>query len=496
MADLRAPARSRERDLLSWLERLDVDGWPGPDDCQRALADLRAQGHAVRHVAWSPQRRELQSVTVGSGGRRVLAWGYPHPDEPLGAAALLALARALARDIPAVLADLQLTLVACADPDGAARNTWTAQPSLSRFLREHHRPVSSDLEVDYMFPVDHGVLYQPRFWAPEGVPLPLAESVGLADLLERVQPHVVGLLHDHHCSGAYTFLSAPPSPSLLSAFSRVARWSGVRDHTGRLPDAGRHWTGGSPHALAEPRLADHVYRLRERFGTLDGHRVAGPVPASVFCQTLPAPPAVITPEAGLWRARALGDAEPLDCPPLRWRTVAGRQAAFAAAQLPDGQQVQLLVHLGDRAAQPALAAHAAQVVAERAWWLARLERIWQQHASALAPSAQVQERRLTRQAAGDALRRSAWRLTVEEPALARREQIGDLRARSLFDCALGAGQDRQLLLAAGADAAAAQIDRLLVELEEQLEPLIEPVDPGALVRSQLARLLLVALGQR
>lgn len=483
------PQRSVERQLLAWLDGVQVDGWISPAQSDRVADELAQAGWELWTIGRARSGRPMRALVRRRSGRRIMAYGYPHPDEPIGATALTALARLLTRHTPPCLDDVSFYLVLCADLDAGERNTWIAEPSLGRFLREHYRPAE---EVDYRFPIAHRVLEQSRSWAPGGLPLPMPESIALADLIEDVDPDTLGLMHSHHCSGAYTFLSARPTASMVRALDRVATWSGIANHDGHQPDPGRPWLPDRPDLLAEPSLSGHLHRLSERFGPLEGLRVAGTVPVSVFSDNHNERTRVITPEAGIWRAQA----RPASPPELSTTRLGAGWATWAAAIQPDGQRQRLLVHVSEHAPSPAPEAAAAALssLTSRAWWLAEADAIWAQ-ASGQLPSAMLVDRAQRRREGAEASARTAARWLRQPPRRADPARTGDFHVRCLFDAGLAIGSDLGLLRQRGPGHAADAAEKLLDRLEHELSGLLAEVEPARAVRSQLARLLLVALGR-
>lgn len=275
-----------------WLERhISADQLASDLDCQ-ALLDA----HPERVRRYGP----LQVLRFGPdrpGG--LLAWGYPHPDEPLGATALLALAGALEREaLPGSLADWPVRLVLCADPEGARRNrAWIAgRPLALADLAEHHdRPLGAGREVDYSFPIHHGPHRAPDQEL-------MAESVALADLLTESRPQLVALMHNSLLGADFTFLSHIPGPRLVAGFDALARRLGRPRW--QLPDPTyQPLLADRLDLLAERTLEERLQVSARRHGALqDGQVLLGAASAAMFCQSLPHPPLVITPEAALFTA--------------------------------------------------------------------------------------------------------------------------------------------------------------------------------------------------
>ena len=128
-----APAFTPQALYDSWPERRFVTS---PAPCLRhaelaaRLAELAASHPgelALESVGRSVESREIQLLSVGRGGRRVMLWSQMHGDEPSATPALLDLVSSLLDvDTPEhrlILERLTLLLVPMLNPDGAERYT-------------------------------------------------------------------------------------------------------------------------------------------------------------------------------------------------------------------------------------------------------------------------------------------------------------------------------------------------------------------------------------
>lgn len=189
-----------------------------------------ARDHAGR-VQWFPFGRSragepLYALRIGTGPQRVLAYGFPQPDEPLGGGVLLYLAGLLLEET-ALLRRATWTLVPCVDPDGARLNEgWFGHPwDLRDFARRHYRPPEGE-QVEWAFPSDDPA------WPWDRV---LPETQALQGLIAQVRPHVLLPLHNSLLGGAYAFASA-----------------GAQGLAAGLPPLWEAW--GIPTHLGEPEL--------------------------------------------------------------------------------------------------------------------------------------------------------------------------------------------------------------------------------------------------
>jgi hypothetical protein len=164
----------------------------------------------------------LYALRVGEGPRRVLAYAFPQPDEPLGGLVVLRLAQRLLED-EALCRGATWVLLPCVDPDGARRNEgwFTAPLDLAAYARRHYRPPEGE-QVEWSFPSDDPAWPWDR---------PRPETRALQVLLDEVRPQVLFPLHNALVGGAYAFVSEG-AESLAAGLP--ARWEapGLPTHRG------------------------------------------------------------------------------------------------------------------------------------------------------------------------------------------------------------------------------------------------------------------------
>lgn len=283
-----------------------------PETLARRASELAERSRfELVNIGSSSAGTEIQALHWPGQGRRIVSWGYPHPDEPIGAMALVMLSEMLAAgQAPAWVESLDWWIVLCADPDQATLNRWTRNPSLSSYLESNWRPLYSGLEVDYHFPISSPPFLQRRGQSAEGLSPPLPESCALADLLDMARPDLLCLMHSNHVAGAYDYFAKRPSPELVAAFDQVAKELNVARHLAERPDPGRRWKTSRPDLLKEPALKDRLKRAEGRFGDLTGLTLAGCVSAAQYLESLSPDSQVLTPEAGIWTPTGIDDTSP------------------------------------------------------------------------------------------------------------------------------------------------------------------------------------------
>lgn len=189
------------------------------DASTRALREAHPDCVDVFEAGQSREGRPILCLKIGDGPRNALAFGCPHPNEPIGAMTLEYFARRLAED-PALREELGFTwyLIKCIDPDGTRLNEgWFKGPfSLSQYTRNFFRPASPQ-QVEWTFPVDYKDLH---FHAP------LPETRTLMALIERLKPAFMYSLHNAGFGGVYYYIS-DPAPDLYVPFHQLALDEGL-----------------------------------------------------------------------------------------------------------------------------------------------------------------------------------------------------------------------------------------------------------------------------
>lgn len=234
--------------------------FPALDDLFAQL-HLLAQSHPDRVTLFpygqSQAGEPLYALRVGNGPRRILAYAFPQPDEPLGGLVILRLLERLLADEP-LAGPATWTLLPCVDPDGARRNEpWFTQPlDLAAYARGHFRPTEGE-QVEWSFPSDD------PFWPWDR---PRVETRALQALLDEVRPQVLFPLHNALIGGAYAFVS---EEAAALAAGLPAHWEAAGLPTHR----------GEPELPFARELVAGVYRLptlREMGAALASQGVADP----------------------------------------------------------------------------------------------------------------------------------------------------------------------------------------------------------------------------
>ncbi|AGL15989.1 M14 family zinc carboxypeptidase [Actinoplanes sp. N902-109] len=204
------------------------DHFAGVDELHAGLRDIAARHPEVaslRRCGSSRQGDPLWCLTVEphAGGPasvpEALAFGLPHPNEPIGGLTALHLAERLCVD-PGLRERLghRWRIVDCADPDGLRLNEgWLRGPfTRAHYARHFYRPAGAD-QVEWNFPINHGTAY---FDAP------MPETQALMRLIDEHRPALVASLHNSELGGAYYWLNRP-EPALHPVLKAVPRQLGI-----------------------------------------------------------------------------------------------------------------------------------------------------------------------------------------------------------------------------------------------------------------------------
>lgn len=189
------------------------------DELNADMAQIAREHRGIashERVGTSKLGEPIQMLTIGSGARNILLFACPHPNEPIGAMLVHHLARTLCDD--AELRDglgFTWNLIACVDPDGTRLNEgWFDGPfTVSHYARNFYRP-AGDQQVEWTFPNFYKTNYFDRS---------LPESQMLMRVIDRLEPVLMGSLHNAGFGGVYYYLSRD-EPALYPTFYDLPKW--------------------------------------------------------------------------------------------------------------------------------------------------------------------------------------------------------------------------------------------------------------------------------
>ncbi|MFO7246681.1 MAG: M14 family zinc carboxypeptidase [Thermaerobacter sp.] len=241
MSDVRTQAwfRNALEAVPDYPEFLTVDEL---DASTRALAEAHPDLVQVRVIGRSRSGRPIPMLRIGSGRRRALLFGCPHPNEPIGAMMLEYLSGRLCADAGLRRAlDWTFYIIKCIDVDGTRLNEGWFKGTFTtgRYIRNFYRPAFHE-QVEWTFPVEYKTY---RFDAP------LPETRALMAAIEEIRPDFIYSLHNAALGGAFYYSSHALTDDLYESLRRLPRERGLPLHAGE-PEM----------PFVEP-LSEAVYRL-------------------------------------------------------------------------------------------------------------------------------------------------------------------------------------------------------------------------------------------
>lgn len=154
----------------------------------------------VSEIGTSRKGHKILCMSMGEGKKNALCFACPHPNEPIGAMTLTAMARLFAVDME-LLKETGFTwyLIPCIDPDGTRLNEgWFKGPfNLSNYVRNFYRPVGHE-QVEWTFPFDYKGLHFDK---------PIPETQALMKLIDELKPSFMFSLHNAAFGGAYWYIT-------------------------------------------------------------------------------------------------------------------------------------------------------------------------------------------------------------------------------------------------------------------------------------------------
>ncbi len=203
-------------------------------------------------------------ILRGGEEKTVLAYAFPHPNEPVGSLTLEALTWILARDRE-FLKGLGATwiVVKVADVYGALLNEgWFKGPfTLEKYLLNYYRPPPYK-QVEWTFPIEYKTLR----WDT-----PTPETRALMKLIDGWRPTHLYSLHNSYFTGTFYYVSRKPPAHVMEMLAEVPRSLGVPLHK------------GAPEAPYMKKLGEGVftmYSIVDEYDWLEKH--SGRDPAEVL----------------------------------------------------------------------------------------------------------------------------------------------------------------------------------------------------------------------
>lgn len=196
------------------------------DELNRSAKELAEKHRHVRRiqVGSSTGGEPICALRIGDGPRNALLFGFPHPNEPIGAMTLEYLSTRLAED-EALCRELGYTwfIIKCIDPDGARLNEGWFKGAFSplKYALNYYRPPGKN-QVEWTFPIDYKTLH---FHSS------LTETKTLMSLIETQKPDFMYSLHNAGFCGVYFYLGAE-IPSVYTRLHGLVLEEGLPLHMG------------------------------------------------------------------------------------------------------------------------------------------------------------------------------------------------------------------------------------------------------------------------
>lgn len=170
----------------------------------------------LERVGTSTLGEPIQMLTIGTGGKQALLFACPHPNEPIGAMLVNHFARLLTQD--SNLRDnsgFTWNMIACVDPDGTRLNeNWFSGPfTVTNYARNFYRPAGHQ-QVEWTFP---------SFYKNNYFDKSISETQMLMRVIDRLQPALMGSLHNAGFGGVYYYLSRD-EPGMYELLHEMPAW--------------------------------------------------------------------------------------------------------------------------------------------------------------------------------------------------------------------------------------------------------------------------------
>jgi len=208
----------------------------------------------ILEIGTSRSSDPIYALKVGDGENIVLAFAFPHPNEPVGSLTLEFLSWKLAKDRDLLKStESTFLIVKVADVFGARLNEgWFKGPfDMKKYALNYYRPPGYK-QVEWTFPVE----YKEFKWNK-----PIEETKALMKLIDEYKPDVIYSLHNAGFTGVYYYLSRP-LPKVHKKLKDFPRKLNVPIHL------------GEPEAPYMSKLDDAIFKMpgfKDSYDFLEEH---------------------------------------------------------------------------------------------------------------------------------------------------------------------------------------------------------------------------------
>lgn len=168
----------------------------------------------------SRNNHPIYCLKIGNGSKKALAYGCPHPNEPIGAMMLEYFSKALAenKEFREVL-DYTWYIIKSCDPDGTKLNEgWFKGPyTIYNYAKNFFRPAMNQ-QVEWTFPIDYKDLHFNK---------PIAETKVLMDIIDEIKPEFIYSLHNAGFGGAFWYITKKFGKEVYKAYHNASIEQGV-----------------------------------------------------------------------------------------------------------------------------------------------------------------------------------------------------------------------------------------------------------------------------
>jgi len=208
----------------------------------------------ILEIGTSRSKDPIYALRIGDGENLVLAFAFPHPNEPVGSLTLEFLTWKFAEDRDLLkLTRSTFLVVKVADVFGARLNEGWFKGSfnIKKYALNYYRPPGYK-QVEWTFPVE----YKGFKWNK-----PTNETKALMKLIDEYKPDVIYSLHNAGFTGVYYYLSRP-LPKVYRGLKEFPRKLGVPIHL------------GEPETPYMKKLDDAIFKMpsfKDQYDFLEEH---------------------------------------------------------------------------------------------------------------------------------------------------------------------------------------------------------------------------------
>lgn len=228
----------------------------------RALARDHRDLVKIVDIGYTRCGRKIRALIMGSGSRKALLFGAPHPNEPVGTLVLDYLSWRFAEDEDLRRSlDYTLIMVKAVDIDGLVLNEgwFKGRLCLRKYAENFYRP-AGNVQVEWSFPIAYKRLSFEK---------PVPETRALMGLIEAHRPDFIYSLHNAGFGGVYYYISEE-APLLYPIYQLYPLSLGIP------------LSLGEPEAPWTVKLSDAVYKMVSTRDLYDFLEAQGADPLAVI----------------------------------------------------------------------------------------------------------------------------------------------------------------------------------------------------------------------